>query len=308
MPKEICMIIIAGGSSDHNIGRVADAVAARGYDHAVIHTDAAVPLRWRFNAEAGLWLDDADLSKGAHSLFIRYDVFQKADSPFSAQVPSAMRSVIASNWHDAIKGWALASPNVRVLNHESADSDVNKIRNMVYARELGFDLPRTWVSNDLKAIPDPENWIVKPASGGEHTRLLRDVLNASARKVWEAELRPWIVQEKLAYPELRIFKVGAWFFSFRIMNNSLDSRANLEGMAMEAVPTPSDLMDKMTALTRRLGLDYAAADFKTCPKTGILKFLEINTMPMLTGYDNVCGGQLSDALAIHLKKLQPSKP
>jgi hypothetical protein len=47
----------------------------------------------------------------------------------------------------------------------------------------------------------------------------------------------------------------------------------------------------------RMGLDFAAADFKTCPETGRLLFLEINTGPMFAAFDQASDRAVSRALA-----------
>lgn len=296
------MILIAGGGHDHNIARIVDAVASRGFGHQLLIPDIGRPLDFTFNAVSGAAaVNGIDLAGDRHSLFIRYDVFQGGDPMGPAPADSALRGKIAANWYDAVKGWALAAGNVRLLNAGSEGSDVNKTRNLAFGKQAGFDLPRTLVTNDIAKIEAPEDWIAKPPSGGEHTRLLRDVL---ADDFERAARRPWIVQEKLTYPEVRVFRAGPWLFAFRIENTQLDCRVNPASMRLDHIPVPAGLEGPMHALTERLGLDYAAADFKTCPKTGALKFLEINTMPMLTGYDDACGGRLSDAMALHLHRLQ----
>jgi hypothetical protein len=45
-----------------------------------------------------------------------------------------------------------------------------------------------------------------------------------------------------------------------------------------------------------VGLDFGAADFKTCPDTGSYRFLEVNSAPMFAGFDRVAKGCLSAAI------------
>lgn len=56
---------------------------------------------------------------------------------------------------------------------------------------------------------------------------------------------------------------------------------------------PGAIASGLTALTDRLGLHWAAADFKTCPSSGGLMFLELNSNPMLQGFDEVSAGELT---------------
>ena len=69
---------------------------------------------------------------------------------------------------------------------------------------------------------------------------------------------------------------------------------------MTEVDVPADLVEKLTHLSDHLGLDFAAADFKTDARSGELQFLEINTNPMFAGFDQIAAGALSDALLKHL--------
>jgi len=59
---------------------------------------------------------------------------------------------------------------------------------------------------------------------------------------------------------------------------------------------PPELAQPMLQLAEELGLDYAAADFKTCPKSGRWLFLEMNTMPMYAAFDKAAGGKLVAAM------------
>jgi hypothetical protein len=140
------------------------------------------------------------------------------------------------------------------------------------------------------------------SSGGEHTRILADVLN-DPEALNDAQNRPWIFQRKMEYPELRVFRVGNWLFGFVLSSEHIDHRETLADN-MQEIEVPEELRAPMFALTDRLGLDYGAADFKICPETGRWSFLEINTMPMFAGYDVTAKGRLSDAMAIHLHRLQ----
>ena len=60
------------------------------------------------------------------------------------------------------------------------------------------------------------------------------------------------------------------------------------------------LRDPMMDLCDRLGLDFAAADFMRGPRGKGLHFLEVNSQPMFTAFDQACGGKLCDAIIDHL--------
>lgn len=277
------MLLIVGGSKDHNIARLADAANARGFQHRVVHTDAvpAPDVRWRVG-DAAITINGETFVAAGTALFIRYDVFGDAGD--------ASRGA----FYDAIKGWAAANPAVGLFNRRNETLEVSKPRALALAAQCGFEIPETHVASDFNRFADRDAYIVKPVAGGDYTRLLRDAGNPDGR--------PWIVQEKLAYPEMRLFRAGRHYFAFAIYSEALDYRSD-KTFQMRAVTPPPELRAAMEKLSNRMGLDYAAADLKTDPATGRLKFLEINSMPMLTGYDNVAQGRLSDAMVLGLRDL-----
>jgi glutathione synthase/RimK-type ligase-like ATP-grasp enzyme len=302
------MILLAGGQQDHNMRRVLDAVQARDFAHKILWTDRPQDLSFTFNANAtDLSLSQLADSKLRHSLFIRHDVFYDQNNCEQlSEFDLHTRSHISSAWYTAVKGWAMAAPNIRILNEGSPlGHEPNKLRNLPWAKEPGFDLPETIVTNDpTPFLKNSDQWIIKPVDGGAYTKVLSDYIEEQNSDLSLLRAMPWFYQEKLSYPEIRVFQAGEWQFAFNIHNDDIDSRIRNDSMNVSEASMPNELSAPMRALSGRLGLDYSAADFKTCPKTGRLKFLEINTMPMITGYDTAAGGQLSDALALTLNKLQ----
>lgn len=277
------MLLIVGGSQDHNINRLAHAAEARGAAHRVIHTDAqpAPSVTWSPGSTTITINGESFDAKGT-SLFIRYDVF--------GDVSDAQKSA----FFDTIKGWAAAYPDVGILNRANETLEMSKPRALVEAERCGFDIPKTTITNDFNLFANRTDFIAKPVSGGAFTKVLSDMPDTVDQ--------PYIVQEKLSYPEMRLFRVGEHYFAFEIQSEVVDYRAN-DNFSMVEVPAPDKLVLALSLLSNKLGLDYAAADLKTNPKTGTLEFLEINTMPMFTGYDNVAEGRLSDAMFLTLRNL-----
>lgn len=308
------MIILAGAQSDHNIIRVLDAIKSRQYEHAVIWADRPQDLKFSFDIHSNaLDINSSETTPSnislsdTHSMLIRHDVFTYRDDHHDLSFLSvAERSDLAHAWYTAVKGVAMSTPNIRILNGENnLGSEPNKLRNLRWAQEDGFIVPKTIVSHNWRDFEkDPDHWIIKPIDGGDYTRNLLDIFNQGSDALNKLSYYPWIYQEKLTYPEIRLFQAGKWQFAFEIHNDDIDSRVRNNSMSIREVAVPETLKAPMRCLSHRLGLDYSAADFKTCPQTGHLKFLEINTMPMITGYDNAAGGALSDALALTLHKLQ----
>jgi hypothetical protein len=283
------MLLIVGGSRDHNIQRLAAAAADAHVAHRLIHTDSdPLPSIYLEPDSDKIAINGEEFRAADIALFTRYDVF-------------GGRPEINSALHDAIKGWAQAN-NVRLFNGGN-DAEINKTRNLYVANNLGFTIPKTHITAEFNTLGqklNPQDWIVKPVEGGSYTRLLSTVLDGGDRRVA-------FVQERLSYPEVRLFRVGEKFFAFRIDAGTLDCRADREMDLVEIAPPP-ELLQPMKKLSDRLGLTYSAADFKTHPVTGQLVFLEINTMPMFTGYDDAANRKLSAAMVEFLSRPPQRQP
>ena len=276
------MLLIVGGSQDHNLARLANAAKWRGHPYRVIHTDKdpAPAVSWQ-PGSPDITIDGETFSAKGTSLFMRYDVFSDKDGRQKAA------------YFDAFRGWAEANPAVGLRNRRNEMMEMNKPRALVWAKEAGFDTPETHITTEFNRFADKSKYIAKPVAGGEYTRELSDMDDSGGR--------PWIVQEKLKYPELRLFRVGEHFFAFEIDSAVIDYRTDKK-FTMKEVEAPSELVSAMRLLTERMGLDYAASDLKSDPVTGKLKFMEVNTMPMFTGYDDAARGKLSDAMLLALRR------
>ena len=270
------MFLIVGGSEDHNIARMIRAAERREADICVVYTDS-VPspqITWDLSSD-DLIVNGKKIPVTGTSAFMRYDVFSKQDPDITAAI------------FETIKGWVSAHPEVGVLNRQNERTDVSKPRALIVAKHCGFETPVTTITDRFNVFAPKADFIAKPVQGGEYTKALSDMP--------EQADKPYFVQEKLNYPEMRLFRVGRHYFAFVIHSDVIDYRTN-NNFDMQEVTPPKDLVQSMQKLTDQLGLNYAAADFKTDSKTGALKFLEINTMPMFTGYDAVAKGRLSDAM------------
>ena len=277
------MLLIVGSKDDYNVNRLADAAEWRKVPHRVIYTDAEPPpsITWK-PGSPDITVDGETFAAKGSSLFIRYDVFSKQDPAQKAA------------FYDALRGWSEAYPAVGMLNRGNENLEMSKPRALVVAKDCGFETPETWITSVFNRFADRAAYIAKPVAGGDYARELKDMPDTADR--------PWIVQEKLQYPELRLFRAGSHYLAFEIDSPVLDYRTT-QDFTLKQVDAPQDLVEAMKKLTAALGLDYAAADLKTNPRTGRLEFLEINSMPMFAGYDDAAEGRLSDAILLTLQKL-----
>lgn len=285
------MLLIAGGDTDPQLRRMIDHAKRRKLPlKTILHTDGGgLQLRWDV-ANGDLF--DSDELVTPNAAFVRQDVFRFLSSKKQIDRDDAR------SWKIMLDGWLWSNPSIRLFNRGFAMKDaVNKPLALVWAREAGLSIPRTILHSSV-AVADAalaEAAVVyKPVGGGDMCRQL----DAEAlRRVTEPHLpRPYIFQEKLVPPEIRIFRVGEDFFAFRIDADALDYRTvGGEAKVTEVEPPPS-LLPGLRSLTDRLGLTYTAADFKTDAETGKLVFLEANSNPMFAAFDVASDGRLIDTM------------
>lgn len=283
------MILVAGGDADPNLARLLRCLAGRGMDHLalLVGASAAPRLAWDL-ARDRLWIGGVEARPTA--LFLRHDVF----THLADRRPEVHRR--ATRWYQTLMSWALAHEGVAFLNRDHGARHASKPYALHLARQAGLAIPETLVTNDPRDLSpgDEGAWVVKPVNGGEYTRPL---LDARTDEVWRRRCAeaPSLVQRRLLGPELRIYRVGGRWFGFELRSDALDYRGD-PAVAVAAVPAPGALTAPLGRLMDRLGLDFGAADFKTCPETGHPLFLEVNSAPMFAAFDRVAAGALSDAI------------
>jgi len=204
----------------------------------------------------------------------------------------------ARSWKIMIDGWLWSHPEVRLFNRAFAMKDaVNKPLALVWARQAGLPVPATTLHSSVAiadAALDRAAVVYKPVGGGD---MCRELDAEALGRVSDPYLpRPYIFQEKLVPPEIRIFRVGEQFFAFQIEADALDYRTVGGDAKVIEVEPPAHLLEGLRELTDRFGLTYTAADFKTRADTGELVFLETNSNPMFAAFDVASEGRLVDAM------------
>jgi len=292
-------VLVAGGDSDPNLFALLNSLARRGVAHETLFVGAHTHPRVTWDLDK-----DALVVNGAvvrpRAVFIRNDVF----TGLASGRPEPFQRALA--WYTAIHGWAVAHKDVRITNRASAFQMTNKPHALCLAREAGLEIPSTVVSNDFELLSrelETRPRIAKPVNGGDYTKELSDVLRSAP--VLDSSLpAPAIVQEKLVPPEIRVYRVGERFFAYQLVADALDYRttADCNVVPLELEDLPAGLIEGLRALTDRLQIDFGAADFKACTRTGRMLFLEINNGPMFAAFDAVSAGRLTDALVDFLRQ------
>ena len=285
-------VLVAGGDQDPNLAALLRTLAQRGAPFAFLAAGAGRDPAFEWDLASGeLRIDGAPLEPRA--AFVRYDVFTHlADG----RPESSFR---AGAFFTAVTGYLAAHDEVRLLNRRSLFGHTNKTHVLALAQRAGLAIPATLIGN---FVPGFEAWlpgegkIVKPINGGAHTQRLPAVLAAAPTR-GGVLAAPAIVQEELVPPEVRVFRIGDRYFAFDVASPDLDYRENQNVRLKALDQVPQDLERPLEALADQLGLDFAAADFKTCPRSGRLIFLEINTSPMFAAFDRAAAGALTGAMA-----------
>lgn len=292
------MLLIYGGSADPQIRHFQNRVAARGLSYrALLHgADNVSSLTW--DLSTGRFHDDeGDISFS--SAFVRQDVFR-----FLSSGDQRDRDDGAS-WKTMIDGVLRADPSIRMFNRGFAgQAAVNKPLALLWAREAGLAIPDTVINASTSHAETllAEPTVYKPIVGGDMCRPLE--AEALARVTTRDLKRPYIFQERLDAPELRVFRVGGRFFGFDVAADALDYRSAGKDVVVTPKEVPEHLIAPLRTLTDRIGLTYAAADLKYSPRDDKMKFLEVNSNPMFVGFDKSCDYELVDAMIDHLTEPQ----
>jgi len=233
--------------------------------------------------------------RSPRAMFLRHDVFGALRDPDPQLATNAMA------WTAAVIGWLLANPRVRTPNRGMWSSVNNKPAALVLASQVGLRLPATLVTNDrarAEAFLGRRDKIAKPVAGGDLARPLDQAIAMATRRHGPFAA-PAIIQERLVPPEVRVYVIGEATFAFEVRSRHLDYRAANDAEVIALDTVPDGVAAPLVRLARAMDLDFCAADFKAAPD-GSLRFLEVNTSPMFSRFDQASCGRLCDALVAWL--------
>ena len=286
--KEV-MLLVAGGQADPNVVCVSKRLTSRGEQAKalLVGKDSAPRVTWDVTQDR-LWIEGEPVAPSA--VFLRYDVFSYLEGG------SQEKQRRAGKWYHTLLSWALAHEKVAFLNRKYGASQASKPRNLLLARAAGLPIPRTLISNDLAVLDDlsADRWIAKPVTGGEHTELIDNLRHENARRQ-NYLAAPTIIQQRLETPDLRIYRVGDKWFPFVLESDEVDYRAS-RNVKVQPAAAPLGMVRALAVLMNSLGLNFGAADFKQCSETGRHLFLEVNSAPMFSSFDQILSGEMTDAI------------
>jgi len=283
-------ILIAGGDQDPNLTALAEACARNGMVVQTLLTGRhrRPCLHWDFELNE---LSIGGLGLAPRAAFIRHDVFADLEAPD----PSVRSSALA--WFSTLAAY-LQLAGVHMPNRANVFNASNKIVALDHARTAGLQIPRTWISNDQLWISEFAHnapAIAKPVNGGCYTRVLDELIESTEHRE-HSYAAPAFVQARLSYPEFRVFVIGGETIAFQIHSEMIDYRSNKNAQVVLLTSVPPNTRGPLLSLCRTLGLEFAAADFKSDPETGEPVFMEINDSPMFAAFDRVSGGLICETL------------
>jgi hypothetical protein len=292
------MLIIAGGRGDPDLNWLADAAKHRDLPYLFCYCNSSEPTQIHWDIQSNtLTLNDTIIESKSSCIYLRYSMYD-----LYGEASTEDAKILAESHYEPLKSWALYNEGVGMLNRHMTVGSALKLYLLIIAEEFGFKTPRSIITNITeKPGLTEEKAVIKTVNDGLGTAHYEPNMEPlDPPHLFKA--RPWVIQEQLDYPELRIFRVGPWLFAFEINAQTIDSRID-DTQSLKHVDVPDYLKDPMMKLTDHLQVDFAAADFKSCSKTGKFVFLEINNGATFSGYDAVAEGRVSDAMVLHLKRL-----
>lgn len=288
-------VLIFGGDKDFNVTRFLNRISSTSDIEIIpcIFGQSGDPSFTYDLQNKGLYINNKEIK--VDSVFLRYDVFSFLDTGDEEMQRKS------SAFYTAFLAWLNDQEKVKVLNKNYYKSSrTNKITALKLAQEHGFAVPETYVSNDMSMLEEKLNskkYIYKELEGGSYTEeIKKDQLDSNLKP--KADY-PFFIQEKLIQPEIRVFRVVDSYFSFKMISDSLDYRAN-NNVKIEYIETSDELREKVKKVTDALNLNYSALDLKTHEETGELMFLEANSQAMFAAFDEHVDFAITDSMINYL--------
>ena len=287
------MILIFGSQEDPHVVSVQREIERNGYESAIIdiYSKNSLGLDF-FNSKNFCW------SMGEKSINQTIDVIWWRLKPKN-NIPSTSADSLydyyfqSREWGVMLDSIELAFSNIPWINKRKISKAAsNKIHQLSVAEKLGFEIPRTIISNNFVQILEFMDHL-------GHTEILCKTITGYAspsgkvafssiidRKLIKEQARsisicPAIYQEYIVKDfELRITIIGTEIFAVRIdgnlnENSRIDWRKNIFSDMYSIWTIENELKSKLLYLHNELGLIYATYDL-IVDKSGKIIFLEVN--------------------------------
>ncbi|MFI8288760.1 hypothetical protein EAO71_34425 [Streptomyces sp. ms191] len=307
------MILTVSVREDLHALAVQHAVRGRGRELHIVESDTIGgrrTLSWRSHRDgpAGSGRPATVLtSEGVEVAVEGADVLwwrrPRADQAVSAGAGSAHeRSLVDNDCRGALGGILAASFRGRWISPADAtDRAADKVFQLAVARDCGFRVPRTLISQSRAEVVDfvreTGRTIVKPVVGARGpslwTRMLDDPGSIPAASF---EVCPAVYQEYIeGCRHIRLNSFGERMYAALIETEDLDWRPDLE-VPIRPWPVPAELHARVSEVLRRLGLPMGIVDLKLTPDDEPV-WLEVNPQGQFLFLEPLTGEPLTEHFA-----------
>jgi glutathione synthase/RimK-type ligase-like ATP-grasp enzyme len=245
------------------------------------------------------------------------------------QLSSEGLAFARDEWRATLNGLYSLLDNVLWVSYpDRIQIGENKLLQLRVAKELGFAIPRTLVTNDKQAVlefwhnlggavvakPIGLGWVyVQDAGEKELVRsvMTNEIDEAALADLDNLQIAPAIFQEAVPKSyELRVTVVGREIFTTKIDSQRSEisrvdwRRYDLENTPYSVYQLPENIESLCKQLVATLGLQFGAIDMIRRPD-GEHVFLEINCNGQFAWVEDMTGLPISEAIARLLAGLSP---
>jgi len=275
---------------------------------------ATMTARWKDRIFDGMYRDNRkeilfdDVSVAWLQQVRRFDSTSEMLTPSERIIAAEKEAFIGGFWDSASWSW---------VNHPTVvETASNKLYQLRVAQQLGFAIPRTFVTADEeKAIAFidqcADNAIIKDMATQTFVVNNQDYMSYT-RKISADDIRrrgipggiPVCIQENVTkHREIRATVVGDRVFSVAIDSQAEESTKDdyrhgdlSKSEHYSAITLSTDTEERCVTLVRSLGLDYGAVDLIERVEGGAV-FLEVNTTGAWVWAEKLTSLPISAALA-----------
>ncbi|MBT2305546.1 hypothetical protein J7E70_34715 [Variovorax paradoxus] len=284
------MIVVWGPSNDPPVERILSALQER--DAPVLHVDEKALCALRYDVTFGAtptgWIE-------AQGQRLRVDELTGIYLRPGESVPGR-----ASASSMILLGIAAGAPATVVNRPSAGRSNWSKPFQLQLISAAGFSVPDTLVTTDPEAarlfLCQHRRIVYKSVSGIRS--IVATLETADADRLHAVANGPVQFQRWIAGRDVRVHVVGERCFATAIDSTLDDYRyAPREGGEVElaAIDIPTELGDRLVALTRRLGLLVAGIDLRVTEQGEWFCF-EVNPSPGFTFYEDAAGQPIAEAI------------
>ena len=276
-----------------------------------LNTDVFGDYKFRIGGNPFWSIEDSDGNQidnlNIHAIYYRKPLLPQL-SDYEPKYRSFMQREIVA----CIEGVADSFPGICLSKPSILRKADNKIYQLNTAKNLGFTIPNSLITNDnnaAQAFCETKPCIVKPISIGkiydkDDTIVFQTNQVDNNRPIEHVEYCPSYFQEQHDKDyELRVTIIGKKVFPVRIdsqlhKETRIDWRVNPNVLIYSETEMPKDLEEKCFELLTSLGLSFGAFDFIVRKNQYI--FLEVNANGQWGWLEGKLGINISDAIIDYL--------